>query len=602
MVRTPRPGHDRTRPTAAEGHGRPLEHPRPGAAPPADPHDHGPQVRRAARGRAALRASTATAGCSSARTGARTHHPAWSGNLLADPRATVTVDGVTTAVVASLADDDERARLLPALLAVWPGYDDYAARAGRELRVFRLAPPDASGRSRRRRRTVRHHLCASSASTVPRVTVSSPRPADPDRRRGRLRAFTPADVPVVREAALDPLIPLITSVPARGDDDACLAYVARQGDRLTHGVGYSFAVADLATDEAVGQIGLWLHDLRHGRVSTGYWVARPHRGRGLAADALVALTRWAVGLRERRAGRALRRAVRTGASRRTAENAGFVGGGSAAVLADGSATSGGTWSCTRSSLRRTEPDAGEASVTAVVRDLVLRRAIVRRMLESANVATVREADTARRHRYRLVTRGWAAHGPVRRNIARSSTVKRAALFLVAAALTTTLAACSSGDDTSGDSTASSSSTASSTAKPTADAGSTAAPAEANIALACGRYYNGGASSLKVRIAAVAPAMDAQDAGTPLDEDTTTELRRDRLVPRPGRQGRARAAGRGVHRDPGPHPGRPGRRRVRRHQRRHARPAGAGRHDQHGVRRGRLPRQLTPSRRVRDERS
>ena len=48
--------------------------------------------------------------------------------------------GVTTPVVASLADDDERARLLPALLAVWPGYDDYAARAGRELRVFRLAP------------------------------------------------------------------------------------------------------------------------------------------------------------------------------------------------------------------------------------------------------------------------------------------------------------------------------------------------------------------------------------------------------------------------------------------------------------------------------
>ena len=68
------------------------------------------------------------------------HHPAWSGNLLAEPRASVTVGGVTTDVVASLADDDERARLLPALLGVWPGYDDYAARAGRELRVFRLAP------------------------------------------------------------------------------------------------------------------------------------------------------------------------------------------------------------------------------------------------------------------------------------------------------------------------------------------------------------------------------------------------------------------------------------------------------------------------------
>ena len=68
------------------------------------------------------------------------HHPAWSGNLLADPHATVTVAGVTTPVVATLVDDDERARLLPALLAVWPGYADYAERAGRQLRVFRLAP------------------------------------------------------------------------------------------------------------------------------------------------------------------------------------------------------------------------------------------------------------------------------------------------------------------------------------------------------------------------------------------------------------------------------------------------------------------------------
>ena len=67
------------------------------------------------------------------------HHPAWSVNLLAEPRATVTISDVTTPVVATLADAHERARLLPALLAVWPGYTDYAARAGRELRVFRLA-------------------------------------------------------------------------------------------------------------------------------------------------------------------------------------------------------------------------------------------------------------------------------------------------------------------------------------------------------------------------------------------------------------------------------------------------------------------------------
>jgi deazaflavin-dependent oxidoreductase (nitroreductase family) len=67
-------------------------------------------------------------------------HPAWSGNLLAHPEATVTIAGHATPVVATLADADERARLLPALLAVWPAYASYADRAGRELRVFRLAP------------------------------------------------------------------------------------------------------------------------------------------------------------------------------------------------------------------------------------------------------------------------------------------------------------------------------------------------------------------------------------------------------------------------------------------------------------------------------
>ena len=39
----------------------------------------------------------------------------------------------------------------------------------------------------------------------------------------RLRAFSRADLPLVREATTDPLIPLITSVPAWGDDEACRA-------------------------------------------------------------------------------------------------------------------------------------------------------------------------------------------------------------------------------------------------------------------------------------------------------------------------------------------------------------------------------------------
>ena len=68
----------------------------------------------------------------------------------------------------------------------------------------------------------------------------------------RLRAFRADDLPVVREATTDPLIPLISSVPAHGDDDACLAYIARQADRLRTGAGYAFAIAARAVRRGRG--------------------------------------------------------------------------------------------------------------------------------------------------------------------------------------------------------------------------------------------------------------------------------------------------------------------------------------------------------------
>ncbi len=67
-------------------------------------------------------------------------HPAWSANLLADAVATVTVGGVAIRVVATLANGAERERLWALMVGVWPAYDDYAARSGRDIRVFRLDP------------------------------------------------------------------------------------------------------------------------------------------------------------------------------------------------------------------------------------------------------------------------------------------------------------------------------------------------------------------------------------------------------------------------------------------------------------------------------
>ena len=68
------------------------------------------------------------------------HHPAWSGNLLAEPAARVTVGRTELPVRARLAVEAERARLWPQLTRMWPAYDTYAGRSGRDLRVFVLEP------------------------------------------------------------------------------------------------------------------------------------------------------------------------------------------------------------------------------------------------------------------------------------------------------------------------------------------------------------------------------------------------------------------------------------------------------------------------------
>lgn len=68
------------------------------------------------------------------------HHPAWTANLLADPRAVLTMGGKAVNVSAELLTDQARAVSWAVLTAAWPPYQDYERRAGRVLRVFRLVP------------------------------------------------------------------------------------------------------------------------------------------------------------------------------------------------------------------------------------------------------------------------------------------------------------------------------------------------------------------------------------------------------------------------------------------------------------------------------
>jgi len=73
----------------------------------------------------------------------RDSHPAWSGNLLAEPKATVSYRGRSFPVTARLLDEDEKKASWPELLKMWPNYDRYEERSGRDIRVFRLSRSQA---------------------------------------------------------------------------------------------------------------------------------------------------------------------------------------------------------------------------------------------------------------------------------------------------------------------------------------------------------------------------------------------------------------------------------------------------------------------------
>jgi [ribosomal protein S5]-alanine N-acetyltransferase len=114
----------------------------------------------------------------------------------------------------------------------------------------------------------------------------------------RLRPWRITDGAIVASASTDPLIPLITTVPSEASQEKIDAYLSRQHQRLRDGAGYSFAIAQAGTDEAVGNIGLWTSNLESGRASTGYWVGPAYRRRGYVTAALRALTRWALTIPE----------------------------------------------------------------------------------------------------------------------------------------------------------------------------------------------------------------------------------------------------------------------------------------------------------------
>ncbi|WP_106399220.1 nitroreductase family deazaflavin-dependent oxidoreductase [Actinocorallia populi] len=70
----------------------------------------------------------------------RDRHPAWTGNLLKAPEATVEYEKKTYKVIGTLLEGGERAEIWTRLNEIWPVYTKYQAEVDRELRVFRLSP------------------------------------------------------------------------------------------------------------------------------------------------------------------------------------------------------------------------------------------------------------------------------------------------------------------------------------------------------------------------------------------------------------------------------------------------------------------------------
>lgn len=67
-------------------------------------------------------------------------HPAWFHNVMAAPDVEVEIKGRRYPVRARHATDEERARLWPRLLEIWPAWDAYTRRTEREFPVVILSP------------------------------------------------------------------------------------------------------------------------------------------------------------------------------------------------------------------------------------------------------------------------------------------------------------------------------------------------------------------------------------------------------------------------------------------------------------------------------
>ena len=72
--------------------------------------------------------------------GGADEHPDWYRNLASDPEVEIQVESRVMAATARTASGDERSRLWEKMAEIWPDYDRYADRTGREIPVVVFTP------------------------------------------------------------------------------------------------------------------------------------------------------------------------------------------------------------------------------------------------------------------------------------------------------------------------------------------------------------------------------------------------------------------------------------------------------------------------------
>ncbi|MEU9948778.1 GNAT family N-acetyltransferase [Streptomyces sp. NPDC047939] len=108
-----------------------------------------------------------------------------------------------------------------------------------------------------------------------------------------LRPWLPGDLPALLDAYRDPAIRAGSRAPVE-DEAAAERWLRAQEEGRESGLRHSFAVLDTVLGERpAGNVVLARSAPGSKRAEVGYWTAAPARGRGIAPQALEALTDWA---------------------------------------------------------------------------------------------------------------------------------------------------------------------------------------------------------------------------------------------------------------------------------------------------------------------